>query len=75
MKKHFIMFQDQDINSYGIRAGVNIPISTYNSIDLGLNYSVKGTTENGLIKDEFFNLTAAVNFGELWFLRPREEDQ
>lgn len=65
----------QSINSYGIRAGINIPISNYNSIDFGINYSVRGKKENQLIKEEFLNLTAGVNFGELWFLRPREEDQ
>lgn len=65
----------QSINSYGIRAGLNIPISNYNSIDFGMGYSIRGKSGNQLIKEEFFNLTAGVNFGELWFLRPREEDQ
>lgn len=65
----------ESINSFGVRAGLNIPISQFNSIDFGINYSVRGTTSNGLIKDEFLNLTAGINFGELWFLRPREEDQ
>jgi hypothetical protein len=65
----------QSINSYGIRAGVNIPITNFNSIDFGVNYSIRGKTSNGLIKDEYLNFTAGVNFGELWFLRPREEDQ
>jgi hypothetical protein len=71
----FYQLYGQNINTIGVRAGVNIPISTYNSIDLGVNYSIKGKTEGGLIKDEFLNFTAGVNFGELWFLRPREEDQ
>ncbi len=74
-EKLFYRVNGQDINQFGIRAGLNIPISKYNSIDLGFNYSQRGKTENGLIKDEFFNISAAVNFGELWFLRPREEDQ
>jgi len=65
----------QSINSYGIRAGLNIPISNYNSIDFGMGYSIRGKSSNQLIKEEYFNLTAGVNFGELWFLRPREEDQ
>ena len=71
----FFKVAGQEVNSYGIRAGLNIPISTYNSLDFGVNYSVRGKTSDGLIKDEFLNFTAAVNFGELWFLRPREEDQ
>ncbi len=73
--KAYYTVSGQDILTYGVRAGLNIPISTYNSIDIGLNYSVKGKTGDGLIKDEFLNLTAGVNFGELWFLRPRDEDR
>ncbi len=65
----------QSINSYGLRAGLNIPISNYNSIDFGVNYSIRGKTSDGLIQDQYLNFTAGVNFGELWFLRPREEDQ
>jgi hypothetical protein len=67
--KLFYKVNNEDIISYGIRAGVNIPVRRYNSIDLGFNYSIKGKAENGLIKDEFFNITAGINFGELWFIR------
>ena len=73
--KAYYTVSGKDILTYGIRAGLNIPISKYNSLDFGINYSVKGKTSDGLIKDEFLNLTAGVNFGELWFLRPNEEDK
>ena len=70
-----IQLSGQDINAYGFRAGVNIPLSNFNSIDLGVNYSIRGTNENNLIQDQFLNFTMGVNFGELWFIRPKEEDQ
>lgn len=73
--KAYYKVSDQNIYTYGFRAGANFPISKYNSIDFGINYSSKGKEGNGLIKDEFLNFTVGVNFGELWFLRPREEDQ
>lgn len=73
--KAFYKVSGQDVYTYGGRVGVNIPISKYNSIDFGINYSIKGKEGNGLVKDEFLNLTAGVNFGELWFIRPKEEDQ
>ncbi|MEO6694087.1 MAG: hypothetical protein ABIY50_13960 [Ignavibacteria bacterium] len=73
--KGFYKISNEDIMSYGVRAGINIPLSKYNSFDLGINYSIRGKTGTGLIRDEYLNLTAGVNFGELWFLRPREEDQ
>lgn len=74
-EKAFYQVYGQNINAIGVRVGLNIPISTYSSVDFGINYSVKGNTDNGLIRDEFLNFTAGVNFGELWFIRPKEEDQ
>ena len=74
-EKNYYTVSGNDINTWGVRAGLSIPIGQYNSIDLGVNYSRRGTTENGLVKDQLLNFTASVNFGELWFIRPREEDQ
>jgi len=74
-EKNFYQVAGQDINTWGIRTGVNIPMSEYSSLDLGVNYSQRGTTNNGLVKDQFLNFTATINFGELWFIRAREEDQ
>lgn len=73
--KAYYKVSGQDVNTYGGRAGINIPLSQYNSIDFGINYSVRGKEGNGLIKDEYLSFTLSANFGELWFLRPREEDQ
>ncbi|MBK8981262.1 MAG: hypothetical protein IPM38_02815 [Ignavibacteria bacterium] len=66
---------NESINTLGFRGGVNIPISRYNSLDFAVNYSFRGKTDNGLIKDEFLNFTAGVNFGEIWFIRPSDEDK
>ena len=73
-EKSFYQIAGTDINSWGVRAGVNIPMSDYSSLDLGVNFSQRGTTSNGLVRDQFLNFTATINFGELWFVRPREED-
>lgn len=74
-EKLFYNVAGNDINSWGVRAGANIPLSDFSSLELGVNYSQRGTTSNGLVKDQFLNFTASVNFGEIWFIRPREEDQ
>ncbi len=71
----FYQLNGENINTVGIRAGLNIPLSTYNSVDIGMNYSVKGKPVSGLIKDEFLNFTIGFNFGEIWFIRPKDEDQ
>lgn len=74
-EKEFYEVAGNNISSWGLRTGVSIPLSEFTSLDLGASYSQRGTKSNGLVKDEFLNLTASVNFGELWFIRAREEDQ
>jgi hypothetical protein len=71
--KSYYKVNNEDVIRYGVSAGIGIPISTYNSFDLGISYFIRGKTENGLVKDEYLKLTAGFNFGELWFVKTREE--
>lgn len=72
-QKEYYTVNGNDIMEYGVAAGLGIPISEYNSIDVALNYSMRGKTDNNLVKDELFNVAVGLNFGELWFLRRNEE--
>jgi hypothetical protein len=63
----------KSINAIGLSAGLSIPISRFNSIDLLFTYYTRGTTSDGLIKDDIYKLGASINIGELWFLKPKEE--
>jgi hypothetical protein len=65
----------ESINRIGVNAGIGVPISKYNSLDFAISFSTRGNTSNGLIKDDMIKLTAGLNFGELWFVRPKEEDR
>ncbi|MGH2574319.1 MAG: OmpP1/FadL family transporter [Ignavibacteria bacterium] len=69
----YLRLKDKSINSYGVHAGLSLPISRLNSVDLSFNYSTRGTTSDGLIKDDVFKIGASINIGELWFLKPKEE--
>lgn len=74
-EKSYFTVNGESINRIGVNAGLGIPISKYNSLDLGVSVSTRGNTTNGLIKDDMIKLTAGINFGELWFIRPKEEDR
>jgi len=65
----------ESINRIGVNAGIGIQLSKYNSLDFALSVSTRGNTNNGLVKDDMIKLTAGLNFGELWFVRPKEEDR
>jgi hypothetical protein len=69
----YLKLNGKSINALGINAGLSLPISRYNSIDFLFGYSTRGTTSDGLIRDNVFKAGASVNIGELWFLRPKEE--
>lgn len=71
----YFTINDEKIKRVGFSIGFGIPISSQNSIDLGISYSMRGKSENGLIKEDYLKLTAGLNFGELWFIRPKDEDK
>ena len=60
----------EQIKSYGLNAGLSLPISRFNELDLVFNYQSKGKSSNGLILDKVFRVGATINIGELWFIRP-----
>ena len=69
----YFKINNQQINGYGLGIGFGIPINHFNSIDLGFNFYTRGKTEQGFIKDNYFKITAGLNFGELWFLKRAED--
>ena len=56
-----------DITQYSVFTGLSYPIGFGNSIDIDLEYSVRGTTEANLIRENFFKINFGISFGELWF--------
>lgn len=62
-------FNGEDINQIAVHSGISFPLGTENSIDLGLMYGIRGTTNNNLLKENIFQATFSINFGELWFVR------
>jgi hypothetical protein len=73
--KSYYVINGQDVDRFGFGIGFGIPLGSFNSIDLGVSYSMRGKSENGLIKENSLKLTAGLNFGELWFIRPKDEDK
>ncbi|MEJ2195416.1 MAG: hypothetical protein P8X73_11240 [Ignavibacteriaceae bacterium] len=59
----------QNINQFGTYAGMSFPLGIGNSIDLDLEYSIRGTTDYNLVQENFFRINVGISFGELWFQR------
>jgi hypothetical protein len=63
------------VNNYAVNLGVGVPLNNENAIDLGVTLGTRGKTGNGFVKDNYVKLSLGLNFGEFWFLRPRDEDR
>lgn len=58
------------INEYGISFGFTFPMKkSKTNIDLGLEAGSRGTTNDNLIKENFFNVTFGVTVSENWFYK------
>ncbi len=68
----YIRINGESINTIGFTAGLSLPVSRLNSVDLLFSYKIRGKDTNGLIKDNILRLGASVNIGEIWFIKSPE---
>ena len=59
----------EGINQIGFHAGISFPLGLENTIDVGLMYGIRGTKDSNLAKENIFQASFSLNFGELWFVR------
>jgi hypothetical protein len=71
--KEYYTIKGEDVKKFGLALGVNIPLDKFNSVDVGVSYSIRGKEDLGIVKDQYLKFSAAINFGELWFVKSREE--
>jgi hypothetical protein len=55
------------INEWGITAGLSIPFSGDSRLNFQGEYARRGTTDNGLIKDQIWRLSVSLNISASWF--------
>ncbi len=57
------------LNQFSVYTGFSMPISYDNTLNVGFQYGVRGTTDNNLLKDNFFRVNFSASFGDIWFMR------
>ena len=63
-----IVVQNEDINEFGISFGVGLPVGRkFSNVNIGFEYGSRGTTNNNLVKENFFNLNLSLSFNDQWF--------
>jgi len=63
----------QPINEWGLTGGIAIPLFGDARLNTAFEYGSRGTTKNGLIKDNIFRMSFSVTLSEPWFQRYEEE--
>jgi len=60
--------QFTEINDFGIAFGVGLPMGNQVSrLNLGFEFGKRGTTDNGLIEEKYFNFKLGLSLSNKWF--------
>jgi len=63
-----LVVNNTNVNEFGISFGVGMPmgkeLSTFN---LGMELGKRGTINNGLVKENFFNFRIGLTLNDKWF--------
>lgn len=63
-----LVLKNESINDYGMNFGLGLPLG-FSKIDLGFEFGKRGTSSNGLIEENYFNVSVGLNLGAKWFER------
>jgi hypothetical protein len=61
-----LVLKNESINDYGMNFGLGLPLG-FSKVDLGFEFGKRGTTKNGLIQENYFNLSIGLNLNAKWF--------
>ena len=59
---------NESINEFGISFGVGLPINKeLSNINLGFEFGKRGTTNNGLVQENYINFRLSLSLNDKWF--------
>ena len=74
MEETGLSLNGEPVNEFGIAFGLGLPAGQLlSNINLGIEYGQRGTTDSGLIKENFFNAMISISLNDRWFIKRRFE--
>lgn len=65
-----LQINNEAINEFGISFGVGLPVgNNFSNANLGIEYGQRGTTNSGLIKENFLKLSISLSLNDKWFVQ------
>ena len=69
-QKTGLVVSDTEINEYGISFGVSLPIGLkLSNVNLGFEIGKRGTTDNNLVEENFYNFRLSLSLNDKWFAK------
>lgn len=67
-----MVINDETINNYGITFGLGLPVTgSFSNINIGFEFGTRGTTNAGLVKENYMNLMISLALNDKWFVRSK----
>lgn len=60
-----------EINDFGINFGASFPVSVLSSFDTAFKIGRRGTTDNNLIRENYFQVIIGATINDRWFIKRR----
>ncbi len=71
-EKTGLVINNESINDVGMTLGAGFPITgSFSNVNLGLEFGKRGTTNAGLIQENYFNFSLSFSFNDRWFVRSK----
>ncbi len=71
-QKTGLVVNDTEIEQYGISFGVSLPIGLkLSNVNLGFEMGKRGTTDNNLIEENFYNFRLSLSLNDKWFRKQK----
>jgi len=65
-----LVINGEDINEFGISFGVGLPVGRlFSNVNVGFEVGQRGTTNSGLVKENFFNTFISLSLNDRWFIK------
>ena len=67
-----IVIDNENINEFGISFGVGLPAGRrLSNINFTFEFGQRGTTNSGLVQENFFNAGVSLSLNDIWFLQSK----
>ena len=64
-----VLFNNQPLKETGISFGVSLPMAGFSNANIGLEFGKRGSKDNGLIQESYWNLIVGLSLNDIWFIK------